>query len=32
MTDREWENEVIEIDTDIIASGERKKTNRTVIY
>ncbi len=30
MTDREWESEVIEIDTDITAPGVSKKTNRTV--
>ncbi len=30
MTEREWESEVIEIDTDITAPGTSKKTNRTV--
>ena len=30
MTDREWESEVIEIDTDITAPDESKKTNHTV--
>jgi hypothetical protein len=28
--DREWESEVIEIDTDITVPGTSKKTNRTV--
>ena len=30
MTDRERENEVIEIDTDITTPGATKQTNRTV--
>ncbi len=30
MTEREWESEVIEIDTDITAPGASKKTNSTV--
>ena len=30
MTDRERESEVVEIDTDITAAGESKKTNLTV--
>ncbi len=30
MTEREWESEVIEIDTDITVPGASKKTNHTV--
>ena len=30
MTEREWESEVIEIDTDITAPGANKKTKHTV--
>ena len=30
LTDRQWESEVMEIDTDITVAGASKKTNRTV--
>jgi hypothetical protein len=30
MTEREWESEVIKINTDISAPGASKKTNHTV--